>query len=210
MPVYLPKLSVVQEDPIESQPSMSEGLHGSNTANSQKAGGLVMWLMLEFCDLGTLSVRTALAVLKQGVLSMCSLSCKSTHYSVQANDGRQCLLAISKPCACLMQDGVNSGLFHTELAAGELPQKLGVPQMLVILETAHDIATGVDFIHSHSILHGDLTAGNVLLASVKDERGKRNFQAKVRHTAATTARQRGVELLGFELGFVADCRFWAK
>ena len=51
--------------------------------------------------------------------------------------------------------------------------------MLIIIETALDIATGLEFIHSHNILHGDLTAGNVLLASVKDERGKRPFKAKV-------------------------------
>lgn len=81
------------------------------------------------------------------------------------------------------QDGINTGLFHEKLLAGD-GQQVSVPRMSIILETALEIAAGLEFIHTHNILHGDLTAVNVLLASVKSERGKKNFMAKVhpRHT----------------------------
>ena len=49
-----------------------------------------------------------------------------------------------------------------------------------ILATAYEIAAAMRYLHAHRILHGDLTAGNVLLsscaASATDARG---FTAKV-------------------------------
>lgn len=65
------------------------------------------------------------------------------------------------------------GLFHEEL-------KGAVPKMTVILQTARDIAAGLEHVHGHHILHGDLTAGNVLLASLPaGSTGPRAFTAKV-------------------------------
>lgn len=55
------------------------------------------------------------------------------------------------------------------------------PNLPALLVTAYEIASAMRYLHSHNILHGDLTSGNVLLASQKavpgDERG---FAAKVR------------------------------
>lgn len=43
--------------------------------------------------------------------------------------------------------------------------------------TAHEIAAALSYLHSQDLLHGDLTGGNILLASSDaDERG---FTAKV-------------------------------
>lgn len=49
-----------------------------------------------------------------------------------------------------------------------------------------DIAAAVAFLHSHSVLHGDLSATNVLLASDPDD--LRGFVAKVRGGAGGEGR----------------------
>ena len=70
------------------------------------------------------------------------------------------------------------GLFHEELQNADKHDR--VPKMMVILETARDIAAGLEHVHGHHILHGDLTAGNVLLASLPaGSMGPRAFTAKV-------------------------------
>ena len=74
------------------------------------------------------------------------------------------------------------GLFHEELKNAAKHDR--VPKMMVILETARDIAAGLEHVHGHHILHGDLTAGNVLLASLPaGSTGPRAFTAKVRSRA---------------------------
>lgn len=79
-----------------------------------------------------------------------------------------------------LQDGIEMGLFHEELQAAKLQTQERVPKMVVILMTARDIAAGLEHVHSHHILHGDLTAGNVLLASTPaGVQGARSFTAKV-------------------------------
>ena len=78
--------------------------------------------------------------------------------------------------ACL-QDGLEIGLFHEELQNSVKHER--VPKMQVILLTIRDIAAGLDHVHGHHILHGDLTAGNVLLASTPaGVQGARAFTAK--------------------------------
>ena len=73
------------------------------------------------------------------------------------------------------------GLFH-EVFSPEAGREELVPKMTVILQTARDIARGLDHIHKHNILHGDLTAGNILLTwSSPDDTSNQNFTAKVRH-----------------------------
>lgn len=53
----------------------------------------------------------------------------------------------------------------------------GQPNLIAVLQTLQEIAAAMYYLHNHSILHGDLTGGNVLLtASDKDSRG---FTAKV-------------------------------
>jgi tRNA A-37 threonylcarbamoyl transferase component Bud32 len=46
-----------------------------------------------------------------------------------------------------------------------------------ILMTAREIAAGMSYLHGDNILHGDLTAGNILLLSSPKDR--RQFSAKV-------------------------------
>lgn len=54
--------------------------------------------------------------------------------------------------------------------------------MAAVNSTAYEIAAAMRYLHSHNILHGDLTAGNVLLTSspitARDQRG---FTAKASH-----------------------------
>ena len=71
-----------------------------------------MWLLLEFCDRGTLA------------------------------------------------DGIDRGLFRRE------PSNVtGAPDFARIMAAAADVASGLAYLHKHSVLHGDVTGGNVLLKS---------------------------------------------
>ena len=49
--------------------------------------------------------------------------------------------------------------------------------MLALRNTAREIVRGMAYLHSMDILHGDLTAGNILLVSKPNRR--RGFSAKV-------------------------------
>lgn len=76
-----------------------------------------------------------------------------------------------------MQDGMEIDIFGAKAGAAQ-----GLtPNMLALLKTAYEIAAAMRYLHTHNILHGDLTSGNVLLATQKvsadDARG---FTAKVR------------------------------
>ena len=59
--------------------------------------------------------------------------------------------------------------------------KSGSPNLPALLTTAYEVAAAMKYLHTHNILHGDLTSGNVLLSSQRvlsdDLRG---FCAKVR------------------------------
>lgn len=52
----------------------------------------------------------------------------------------------------------------------------GRPMMCAVLETALEVARGMQYLHSHDVLHGDLSSNNVLLISADNARG---FEAKV-------------------------------
>lgn len=53
----------------------------------------------------------------------------------------------------------------------------GQPNLIFILQTLQEISAAMEYLHSHDIVHGDLTGGNVLITtSDKDGRG---FTAKV-------------------------------
>ncbi len=53
----------------------------------------------------------------------------------------------------------------------------GQANIEAILATAKEIAAGMAYLHADNVLHGDLTAGNILLTcSTKDTRG---FTVKV-------------------------------
>ena len=73
----------------------------------------------------------------------------------------------------LLQDGIERGWFRTNRSA-----IYGLPDLICILATAREIASGMAHLHSLDILHGDLTSLNVLLAS--SDLDNRGFVAKVR------------------------------
>lgn len=67
---------------------------------------------------------------------------------------------------------IERGAFLTQPSA-----QYGQPNLIAVLQTLQEIAAAMQYLHSHGIVHGDLTGGNVLLtASDKDGRG---FTAKV-------------------------------
>ena len=67
---------------------------------------------------------------------------------------------------------IERGAFLTNPSA-----QYGQPNLIAVLQTLQEIAAAMQYLHSHHIIHGDLTGGNVLLTSSdKDARG---FTAKV-------------------------------
>ena len=67
---------------------------------------------------------------------------------------------------------IERGVFLTQPSA-----QYGQPNLIAVLQTLQEIAAAMHYLHSHGIVHGDLTGGNVLLTSSdKDARG---FSAKV-------------------------------
>lgn len=57
----------------------------------------------------------------------------------------------------------------------------GLPHMPAVLATAHEIASAMTYLHGRGIIHGDLTAANVMLSSsgAAVDIGNRGFIAKV-------------------------------
>ena len=53
----------------------------------------------------------------------------------------------------------------------------GTVRMQFLLATAKEIAGGMAYLHSQDLMHGDLTASNIMLAS--SEKDERHFAAKV-------------------------------
>ena len=89
-----------------------------------------------------------------------------------------------------LQDGILNNYFHQQISGVQ------VPKMTVILETAREIASGLAYIHSENILHGDLTTGNILLHSCEPTRkGGKKFMAKVEFLNARSSM--GFKLLTF-------------
>lgn len=67
---------------------------------------------------------------------------------------------------------IERGAFLTQPSA-----QYGQPNLIAVLQTLQEIAAAMQYLHSHDVVHGDLTGGNVLLTSSdKDARG---FTAKV-------------------------------
>jgi hypothetical protein len=80
-------------------------------------------------------------------------------------------LTRSKP-----QDGIEAELFGNKAT----PDRPRCPNIPAIEATAYEIAAAMRYLHHHNILHGDLTAGNVLLTTVNPAPDNpRGFCAKV-------------------------------
>ena len=75
----------------------------------------------------------------------------------------------------ILQDGIEREWLGTK-PSGNTLRKVNLSYILAV---AFEIASAMRYLHKHNILHGDLTAGNVLLASApistNDQRG---FRAK--------------------------------
>lgn len=81
----------------------------------------------------------------------------------------------------LIAEFCNRGPLLTAIENGTFSIKpndqYGQPNLIFILQTLQEISAAMEYLHSHDIVHGDLTGGNVLLTSSdKDGRG---FTAKV-------------------------------
>ncbi|KAI8100605.1 hypothetical protein M9434_004996 [Picochlorum sp. BPE23] len=81
----------------------------------------------------------------------------------------------------LIGEFCNRGPLLTAIERGAFLTKPGArhaqPNLIAVLQTLQEIAAAMQYLHSHDIVHGDLTGGNVLLTtSDKDGRG---FTSKV-------------------------------
>lgn len=82
-------------------------------------------------------------------------------------------LPCRRPSPPPLQDAIDLGWLQDATS--------GMPNVLAVLLTAREIASGMAYLHSSGALHGDLSAFNVLLASATggEEAGGRHFTAKV-------------------------------
>ena len=56
-----------------------------------------------------------------------------------------------------------AGTLWAALQQGRYHDASGVPRLHAILATAIEVAEGVAYMHSHRVVHRDLTSGNILL-----------------------------------------------
>jgi len=81
---------------------------------------------------------------------------------------------------CLLLEFCNKGTLKEAIERGRFWRgriQYGQADLSVILPTALEIACALEFLHSNDILHGDLSSGNVLLAS--SDQIPHGFTAKV-------------------------------
>lgn len=132
--------------------SALSALGGGNEDNGTNEA----WLILEYCDSGSLLVRLP------------------TPSSQTVRSGSTCI-RIGHNLGAWVQDGIENEWFGTK-ATATAPRR---PNLEAIEATAYEIASAMRYLHKHNILHGDLTASNVLLSSAAiTPKDKRGFVAK--------------------------------
>jgi serine/threonine protein kinase len=73
----------------------------------------------------------------------------------------------------VVQDAVDKGWMRQEVN--------GPPNLLAVVITAHEIACGLQHLHQQGVVHGDLSAFNIMLSTKGPaaQAGGRGFTAKV-------------------------------
>ncbi len=84
------------------------------------------------------------------------------------------------------QDAIDRGWLLQDASA---PGR--TPNLLAVLVTAHEVAAGLQHLHTHDVVHGDLSAYNVMLSSTSAAArlADRGFVAKI---ASAARARRGV------------------
>jgi serine/threonine protein kinase len=76
----------------------------------------------------------------------------------------------------IVQELCSLGDVASQFRQGALHDAQGRPRAAAIVQTALEIARGMGYLHSQSVMHGDLSSNNVLLSAAENSRG---FVAKV-------------------------------
>lgn len=84
----------------------------------------------------------------RGLDSYSHLSCEGQTWLVMEYCNKGCL-----------QDAIDKGWLRQEEEEG------GAPDLLTVILTAHEIAAGMHYLHQQGIVHGDLSAFNIMLTS---------------------------------------------
>jgi serine/threonine protein kinase len=81
----------------------------------------------------------------------------------------------------IVMEHCDEGTLADAIEAGRLRDADGQPNLLALLATARDVASGMAFVHGAGVVHGDLTAANVMLSGHGSGTGGggRGFVAKV-------------------------------
>ncbi|BDA43374.1 probable serine/threonine-protein kinase STY8 at C-terminar half [Coccomyxa sp. Obi] len=77
----------------------------------------------------------------------------------------------------LVQEYCGLGTLHTAIERGKFHRSSGRVDAMTVLAVADDIASGMTFLHSHGVLHGNLSSASVLLAF--SQKAAHGFKAKV-------------------------------
>ncbi|PRW44344.1 mixed lineage kinase [Chlorella sorokiniana] len=104
---------------------------------------------------------------------------------------------------CTLEGAIRRGWLHIDSTiegAGEAAAEEQRPRLRRILNVAHDLAAGLQFMHSKGLVHGELSGANVAVCS-----GPRGYSAKLGSAlhqatrAASAAERRGMEAPRMEL-----------
>lgn len=167
--------------------------------NNRKIAARETWLVLEFCNQGTLSYAIERGKFDRGFIEngkhdrrphipsiKCAPPCK--HIVLSCNNLHQLWAWVSSSIlaarwrstfAFQLQDFVGHYPCWTymEETSHEVPLACSYPWMRFDRQTARELASAMCYLHGRGMLHGDLNGCNVLLSSTS--RDARGFTVKV-------------------------------